>query len=380
MAASLEKEVFYPPPGYHDEKSKWAKLKHAAFIVLDELHDLVNTHQHASKIHGVGETTGAFLKNKFGNSRAPTDRVVPTRASNNSNRYIYPTITEAIVMALNELDQDAWINRLELVNRVGRFYQTPSSSSPSATQHFIERAFPVSGSKNIAGWKTLSLLMSGIAGVSRVGSRTRKKTLEYQLNQQGRELAQAIQHRASNAMQRCRIEQWHGTREGKKMDPTAAGIVLLVDNREGGGATHHLLEICQHLKNQRVRFEVHCNHQTLHDYCLVWRDGLGNDGGCSDYLLPLLIERKEKKDIVDSLRKNSTDRWDRQKAMMKETGTTLWPTKSSSSSGGATPIEPELMYVLENTATNLLEDSTAFDSLLQCNCSCRGLVGCMKNG
>jgi hypothetical protein len=213
MAAALEREAFFYPPGtYQDEKSKWAKLKHAAFIALSS-NPVVNTHQHASETFGVGLTTRRWLKRKFGNGKAPKKRIVPTITK-------YPTISEALLIALNQLNDNEWINRHDLAHSVHEFYESPSMSMYTHLNRRLtsKLAFPLppecSDVKNIAGWRTLLVLKNGIQGESRVRSRKRNKLMEYQLNEHGRELASRIILRASKANQPVRTDQWHGNKDG----------------------------------------------------------------------------------------------------------------------------------------------------------------------
>jgi len=149
--------------------------------------------------------------------------------------------------------------------------------------------------------------------------------------------------------------------------------VVYVDQREGGGEKHNRIQICQNLKNQDLRYEVRSNPEALHDYALVWReqsDGIDTITHV-DYLLPILIERKESKDCADSMREwGKNKRWKRQKDMMICTSQTLWPGNDT---------QPILMYVLENTNTDLLKDPKAFDHLQNCGC-CDGVSGCVKLG
>ena len=92
------------------------------------------------------------------------------------------------------------------------------------------------------------------------------------------------------------------------------------------------------------------------------------------YLLPCLIERKAKVDIVDSM---TDGRWDRQKAQIQAVARKLWPPGSRSSSKFC----PRSVYILEGDENILGPD--AYNEVYNCECfrKCGGLYGgCVSRG
>ena len=172
-AAALEEAAFFPPTGgFLDEKSKWAKLKHATYIVLEKANQ-VNTIAQVNAIHNVGPVTVQFLKRNF---KAPKKRVIPT--STPQGGMLFPTIAEAFLIALynfaNENDSDVfdvdadvdvnadetnkWLTREELSVRARQLYKSPPKSKLNGA-----RVFRVSND-NVSGWKVLHTLQGGIDG------------------------------------------------------------------------------------------------------------------------------------------------------------------------------------------------------------------------
>ena len=170
-AAALEEAAFFPPTGgFLDEKSKWAKLKHATYIVLEKANQ-VNTIAQVNAIHNVGPVTVQFLKRNF---KAPKKRVIPT--STPQGGMLFPTIAEAFLIALynfaNENESDVfdvdadvnadetnkWLTREELSVRARQLYKSPPKSKLNGA-----RVFRVSND-NVSGWKVLHTLQGGIDG------------------------------------------------------------------------------------------------------------------------------------------------------------------------------------------------------------------------
>jgi len=90
------------------------------------------------------------------------------------------------------------------------------------------------------------------------------------------------------------------------------GLILLVDSREGGGPSNHLLTICRALDSNGVLCETRCLPTGMGDYAWVRRTRDGREAG-----VPCCIERKELHDLASSL---EDGRWGHQSQAMVQ----LW--------------------------------------------------------
>ena len=132
------------------------------------------------------------------------------------------------------------------------------------------------------------------------------------------------------------------------------GIVILVDDREGGGDRHYLQRIATTFTTEKLRFETARLPSKLHDYSFVYRQSMGKE----DIVLPLLIERKAESDLASSMTMKD-GRWERQHNSMQQTAIELF---------GAAGCR--CLYILEGNVYQTLN----------CSCSCNGVGGCMKLG
>ena len=137
-------------------------------------------------------------------------------------------------------------------------------------------------------------------------------------------------------------------------------LILLVDEREGGGARHHLRELCAALIREGCRFETRRLPQGMGDYAFVRADG---SPAPRERFVPRLIERKAAADVAASLKDG---RWERQQAAMKAT--------SSSRFGGGARLE----YLLEGRIEN--EMHRPCPACLNVPPGGRGVGGCPKVG
>ena len=131
------------------------------------------------------------------------------------------------------------------------------------------------------------------------------------------------------------------------------GLVLLVDDREGGGDSHYLQRIAATFTSEKLRFETTRLPSKLHDYSFVYRRPNIED---EDVVIPLLIERKAEADLAASMKDG---RWKRQHDSMVRTATRLYG-----------PPGCRCVYILEG---NVYQP-------VRCPCSCNGVGGCVKKG
>ena len=140
-------------------------------------------------------------------------------------------------------------------------------------------------------------------------------------------------------------------------------LMLMVDEREGGGAQHHLKALCDALRRNDARFETRLLKSG--DYQFVWCDGgaLGAAGGtCDERVVSHLIERKSAIDVAESIRDG---RWERQQVRMRKQCLERF-------NGRAT-----LEYIIEGDVANELHSCQACAHLPRDE---RGVGGCSRSG
>ena len=127
------------------------------------------------------------------------------------------------------------------------------------------------------------------------------------------------------------------------------GLVILVDDREGGGDGHYLERIARTFQSEKIRFETTRLPPKLHDYAFVYRRR-----GLEDILLPLLVERKAEVDLAASMKDG---RWMRQHVSMQRTALNLYGKEGC-----------RCMYILEGNVYQVFK----------CPCGCHGVGGCVQ--
>ncbi|KAK3278732.1 hypothetical protein CYMTET_13346 [Cymbomonas tetramitiformis] len=142
-----------------------------------------------------------------------------------------------------------------------------------------------------------------------------------------------------------------------------SGLLLLVDEREGGGDRHrNLSRLCTYLKGKGVRFETRELPTGCGDYMWVWRDEAGSGKGqaYTEWVVPRLIERKSDVDVAQSL---MDGRWTRQKQAMK------WAKQLLARSSGPCVLQ----YVVEGDVQKAAHPCA-------CGCGGGGVGGCVRRG
>ena len=142
-------------------------------------------------------------------------------------------------------------------------------------------------------------------------------------------------------------------------------VLLLVDEREGGGAQHHLSEIASALRRHGCRFETRVLPQGLGDYQFVIADGgVGGATGAGvarERVVPRIIERKSAPDVGASLKDG---RWAKQQAAMRRARDERF--------GGAASLE----YIIEGELKDALHPTCHACQ----GCPHRGVGGCPAQG
>ena len=134
------------------------------------------------------------------------------------------------------------------------------------------------------------------------------------------------------------------------------GLILLVDNREGGvtNVSSGLLKICEKLKEFGINVETSHLPSGYGDYLFVYRRSTKNGGQVVDYAIPHLIERKSVRDLEESFRDG---RWETQQKAMDAVVQTL-------ESEGCRCVK---QYVLQGKLKKF-----------KCTCGCEGFGGCCR--
>ncbi|KAH8071738.1 hypothetical protein JL721_4241 [Aureococcus anophagefferens] len=133
--------------------------------------------------------------------------------------------------------------------------------------------------------------------------------------------------------------------------PSPDDVVVLVDEREGGGDAHHLPTIATFLKDEGVAYETRRLPTGFGDYAVARRRA-DLAGDRVDGVYPMLLERKSAVDVADSLRDG---RWAKQHDAMRRTADRF--------PGGAA-----LVYVVEGDPARHVHTA--------CGCGCLGVGSC----
>eukprot|EP00946_MAST-07B_sp_MAST-7B-sp1_P003196 g3196.t1 len=360
----------------------WAKFKHATYIVLHRNRNehnggQIRTWRDAMSVHGVGGKTAEFLQNKFSSSNKKAKSFLPGGAEGP-----FPTTSEAILVALlkwrRKHGEHTFCPWHVMRDNARELFKNPFLNTASTSPETVFPDFQVG--KRTACWKTCyTLTTGGVAGAHLVEERSQNKSQVFRLTHPGFVMAELVCKRARDCFLASTSSSSSRHPQGKLIKhyhngaaPNSDGLVLFVDHREGGGESRSLNHVYRKLKALGLRIEVRSLHDALHDYCFVWRCHEGERP--VDYLLPCLIERKAKVDIVDSM---TDGRWDRQKAQIQAVARKLWPPGSRSSS----KICPRSVYILEGDE-NILGPG-AYNEVYNCEClrKCGGLYGgCVSRG
>jgi hypothetical protein len=368
----------------------------------------IRSWRQAQKVHGVGPMAAETLKRAARRARTSAGAVAPGAGPGP-----FPTIAEAVLAALlawrRASGPDAKCGIDELRARALRLYRSPDA----ALQRDPALAFPprYDPSNVRAAWWLCQNRLTSMGLLKRLTSRKRPA---WRLTDHGAERAERVLARA-RALDEIRSSRGPDPRRAEIRNSTEradgpasvsppppspnpdvlwqhhprpggarrAGVVVLVDGREGGGEAHRLASICRDLRNAGVRAEVRrALPRALHDYAFVWRpgpaasgpdalgpdasgpDASGQNASGPDRLLPLLVERKQRADVVSSVKDG---RWDRQCAQLKRCASVLWPARRTAEC---------CAYLLEGDERIL--ERGAFASTRSCGCGCDGSGGCVR--
>ncbi|KAH8083834.1 hypothetical protein JL720_8071 [Aureococcus anophagefferens] len=132
--------------------------------------------------------------------------------------------------------------------------------------------------------------------------------------------------------------------------PSPDDVVVLVDEREGGGDAHHLPTIATFLKDEGVAYETRRLPTGFGDYAVARRRA-DLAGDRVDGVYPMLLERKSAVDVADSLRDG---RWA--------------AARRDAADRGPVPGGAALVYVVEGDPARHVHTA--------CGCGCLGVGSC----
>ena len=160
----------------------------------------------------------------------------------------------------------------------------------------------------------------------------------YKLTDEGRRRAFAV--RASGEAAEAGPKYSHG-----RVQPGERGaVVLLVDEREGGGTKHNLGSLADALTRHGCRFETRVLPTGLGDYQFVLADGATGGSGGRERVVPRIIERKSAEDVALSLKDG---RWAKQQAAMQLTKHEAFGGRAVLECASAEPTPPQSRLLRE---------------------------------
>ena len=161
-----------------------------------------------------------------------------------------------------------------------------------------------------SAWEQLKILEGALKLVKRRQRSQCEGGCAFELTDEGRAVARRLakERRGNSEESRGALRAWGGT--------SADDVVVLVDDREGGGDRHHLHALGQLLRDNRAPFETRTLPTGFGDYVIARRRArIDVARGCGNDVAPVLIERKSAAShVAASLRDG---RWQRQHDSMK---------------------------------------------------------------
>ncbi len=281
---------------------------YARAVVSIALHPtaLYSCHQ-AGELSHVGDVRKQELRDQAEINR--TGKQPPPRGK-------YASAAEAVLVALRDFEEShgpgAKMPGAELhTSMVRRLEPAPAWTSHVQT---VDKLFPLNGSAGTpcVAWEQLKALLKVFPplltehGRKHLCPRTGKA---YALTEHGRRAAQLAAERSTGT--------WPPKSSTLYPAPLQRGLLLLVDNREGAGETHHLAEIMANLKAAGVPAETAHLRSGLGDYLFVHRRRAHDGDSPTDFAVPRIIERKLTSAASDDLAESMRDgRWVTQQAAM----------------------------------------------------------------